>query len=77
MSCPFIGGMASRRNGFEVRTMKARKATAIIACTDRTRALRVAGRLPPKSVTAAPNSARISTQSSIEPSWFPQTPEIL
>ena len=29
------------------------------------------------SATSAPNSARISTQSSIEPSWFHHTPEIL
>ena len=27
--------------------------------------------------TTEPNRARISTQSSIDPSWFPQTPEIL
>ena len=27
--------------------------------------------------TQAPNNARMSTQRSIEPSWFPHTPEIL
>ena len=58
--------------------MKSRKATAIDrlhgehvgACSWR-------GRLAPNSATAAPNRARISTHSSIEPSWFPHTPEIL
>ena len=35
------------------------------------------GRLPPNSATAAPKMARISTHSSIEPSWFPHVPEIL
>jgi len=33
--------------------------------------------VPPNSATSAPNSARISTHKSIEPSWFPQTPLIL
>ena len=35
------------------------------------------GRFDPNSHTAAPNSDRISTHRSIEPSWFPQTPAIL
>ena len=42
-----------------------------------TRLRRVSGRLAPKTATAAPNSDRISAHSSIEPSWFPHTPEIL
>ena len=49
-------------------------AVPIDACTDRTRARSRGGRLSPKTAAAAPNSARISTHSSIEPSWFPQTP---
>ena len=57
--------------------MKSRKATAMPACTASTLARRVAGRLVPKRATAAPKTARISTHSSIEPSWFPHTPEIL
>ena len=40
-------------------------------------AFSVAGRLPPNTATSAPNSARISTQSSIEPSWLPHTLVIL
>ena len=31
----------------------------------------------PNSATRAPNVARINDQSSIEPSWLPQTPENL
>ena len=57
--------------------MKARKPTPIMPCTASTRAFSVGGRLLPNSATAAPNSARMRTQSSIEPSWFPQTPVIL
>ena len=47
------------------------------AWTARTLARNVTGRLLPNSATAAPKTARISTHSSIEPSWFPHTPEIL
>ena len=57
--------------------MNSRKATAMPACTASTLARSVRGRLVPNRATAAPNSARISTHSSIEPSWFPHTPEIL
>ena len=57
--------------------MNSRNAKAIIDWTDRVRAFRVGGRLPPNSATMQPNSARISTHSSIEPSWFPQLEAIL
>ena len=57
--------------------MNSRKATAMPACTPSALARSERGRLVPNSATAAPNSARISTHSSIEPSWFPHTPEIL
>ncbi len=57
--------------------MNSRNASAIEPCTASTLALSVAGRLLPKAATAAPKIARISTQSSIEPSWFPHTPDIL
>ena len=66
-----------RMNGFEVKMMKAKNATETEDCTASTRALRVGGRLPPNQAAIAPNSVRISTQSSIDPSWFPQTPLIL
>ena len=66
-----------RRNGFDVATMKMMKVAEMEPCTPSTVARRSSGRFAPNSQTAAPNSARISTQSSIEPSWFPQTPEIL
>ena len=46
-------------------------------CTASTRAFSVGGRLSPKIATAPPKLARMKTQSSMEPSWFPQTPEIL
>ena len=57
--------------------MKARKAAPIAPCTASTRARRPGGRCSPKLAAAAPNSARISTHMSIEPSWFPQTPVTL
>jgi hypothetical protein len=65
---PSIGGGNNRSNGFEVKTMNSRNPTAIIACTDRTRAFSVGGRLAPKSAIIAPNRARMNTQSSIDPS---------
>ncbi len=52
--------------------MKAKKAVATVAWTERTRARRAGGRLPPQTATMAPKSVRISIQSSIEPSWLPQ-----
>ena len=48
--------------------MKSRKATPIEPWTASTRDLSSSGRLPPKSATPAPNSARIKTQRTIEPS---------
>jgi hypothetical protein len=72
-----MGGVTSRRNGFEVNRMKAMKATPTEACTASTRARSLSGRLPPNHPAMAPKRARISTQSSIEPSWFPQTPVTL
>ena len=42
-----------------------------------TRAFKAVGRSRPKAATAAPHNPRISTQSTMEPSWFPQAPEIL
>ena len=66
-----------RRKGLDVKRMNSRKATPIIACTASTRAFSLSGRLLPNNATAAPNRARISTHSSSEPSWFPQTPETL
>ncbi len=63
--------------GLDVVTMKRRNAAAIEPCTASTFALSSRGRLVPKVATAAPNRARISTHSTIEPSWFPHTPEIL
>ena len=47
------------------------------ACTDNTRALSVTGRLSPNQLAQAPNSVRIKSHKSIEPSWFPQTPATL
>ncbi len=48
--------------------MKRMKATEIQAWTARTLAFSVSGRLRPKTATSALNSARISSQSIIEPS---------
>ena len=57
--------------------MNSRKPTPIMPWMPSTRAFSVGGRLRPKPATMAPNIARISTQRTIEPSWFPHTPEIL
>ena len=54
--------------------MNNRNPTPIIACTARTRARSVGGKFRPNSATAAPNSVRMNTQRSIEPSWLLQTP---
>ena len=62
-------------NGLEVRSMKSEEGGArSSACTERTSAFRRSGRFAPNAATSAPNSARMRTQRSIEPSWFPQTP---
>ncbi len=57
--------------------MNSRNTAVMAACTPRVLARSNGGTELRASATTAPNSARISTQSSIEPSWFPQTPEIL
>ena len=67
-SCPSKGGVASRKNGLDVNRMKAKNATPIAACTERTRARKVGGRFPPNHAAIAPNSETMSTHSSIEPS---------
>ena len=51
--------------------MKAKKAAPIIACTASARAFSPSGRSRPKAATVAPNSVRISTQRSMDPSWLP------
>ena len=57
--------------------MNSRKATLISPCTASALARSVRGSERPNRATSAPKIARIRTHSSIEPSWFPQTPEIL
>ena len=57
--------------------MNKMKPAAIMACTASTRARRLGGRLRPNAATAAPYTERISTHSSMEPSWFAHTPETL
>ena len=58
------GQIASSVSGFEITPASAR-------------AFRPGGRLPPKTASMAPKSASISTQRSMEPSWFPQVPATL
>ena len=57
--------------------MKSRKVAAIQLWTHSTRPRRSAGMPREASATAAAKTLRMSTHSSIEPSWFPQTPVIL
>ncbi len=76
-SVAFGGAGSRRRNGSDVVRMNSMKATAMQACTPSTLRRQRQGQPRPKVATAAPNSARISTHSTMEPSWFPQTPEIL
>ncbi len=57
--------------------MNSRKPAAIIPCTASTRARSCGGRLSLNSVTAAPHSESMNTQSSIEPSWLLHTPATL
>ena len=66
------------RTGLEVRRMKRRKAAAIQPCTASTRARSARGQVAAESRDQRAEAAsRISTQRSIEPSWFPQTPVTL
>ena len=65
---PSIGAGSSRRNGFDVARIKARNPTPIMPWTAITRARRVGGRLAPKPATAPPNSARINTHNTMDPS---------
>ncbi len=57
--------------------MKSAKAVAIQACTASTVAFSRSGRFRPKMTTRAEKKVRMRSQSIIEPSWFPHTPEIL
>ena len=66
-----------RVKGFEVATIKSTKVAEIAPWIASTADRRSSGRFAPKNQTAAPKSERISTHKSIEPSWLPQTPEIL
>ncbi len=77
MPRPFTGAGNRRMNGFEVSRMNRKNPVPTMPCTASTRARRLGGRLRPNSATAAPNKVRISTHSSIEPSWLPHTPVIL
>ena len=77
MARPSIGGRATRAKGSLVRRMKRRNAEAIQPCTARVEARSTIGMPEPNPATSPPNSARISTQSSMEPSWLPQTLAIL
>ena len=74
---PSTGAGTSRRNGFEVKRMKSRNAAAIQRLHREHDGLQRRAGCAPNAATSAPNSARMSTQSSIEPSWFPQTPVTL
>ena len=57
--------------------MNSRKPTLTAPSTPITRALSGDGRSRPKAATASPHIARINTQRTSEPSWFPQVPVIL
>ena len=58
--------------------MNSRKATAMPACTASTSARSVGRKVAAEQRDrGAEGRVRISTHSSIEPSWLPQTPAIL
>ena len=63
--------LASQRVKMEQFYQDARTYTG--ACTANTVALKLAGMLRPNAATNAPNTVRMSTHNSIEPSWFPHT----
>ncbi len=70
-SRPSAGAGHIRANGFDVARMKIRKTEAIQPCTASTVACSVAGRRLPNIATRAPNSVRMNTHRTIEPSWLP------
>ena len=57
--------------------MKSRNAQVIAAWTASAVVRSRSGAPRGLAATAAPNTVRISTQSSMEPSWLPHTPETL
>jgi len=69
---PVAGAGCSRSKGLEVKIASQRNPAPSAPCTERARALNLAGRSRAKSASAAPKNARISTQRSSEPSWLPQ-----
>ena len=66
-----------RANGFDVSSTKSRNAPRTHDCTDSAVAAMSSGIRFARSATSAPNNASVRTHSSMEPSWFPHTPEIL
>ena len=66
-----------RSNGFEVISMNSRKPMLIIPITESTRATMLSGRFRLKKAMAALQAANRKAQSNREPSWAPQTAEIL
>ncbi len=77
MSRPSSGGGHSRTNGSLAKRQNSRNPAELPPSTPITRARSADGRLRPNPATAPPHSARISPQSRIDPSWFPQVPVIL
>ena len=77
MPCPSTGAGQTRSNGFEVSRQNSSKPAAVAPRMAITLACRVEGRWRPNQATAPPQAPRISAQSRIEPSWFPQMPVIL
>ena len=57
--------------------MNNRKAAPINPCTASASARNLSGMAAENSAISAPHSDSTSTHNSIEPSWFPHTPEIL
>ena len=71
---PSEGTGLRRKKGFDVNRINSKNATAISDCILRALAFNGGGIFRPHTATAAPNIDKIKTQSSIEPSWLPQTP---
>ena len=76
-SSPLAGDGRFLKNGLDVKSMKIKKPKLIMPRIAKTRALNLGGISLFEQVNAAIQIERINTQSRREPSWAPQTAEIL
>jgi hypothetical protein len=73
---PSKGGGQIRTNGSDTVKVNSKNPPETSPSTPSTRARREDGKFPPNEATVAPHSDKMKHHNTIEPSWFPQVPEI-